>query len=96
MNYNSNHSNLTDLHSMGLNHRRRIETESKAKCRRFGLGVKSECRTRKFWCESVALCTYVLYIFPLLLWGGDVYVDLYFEFLYRQQKVSDCELQIVY
>ena len=38
-------------------HRRRIETENKAKCRRFGLGVKIECRTWKFWCESVALCT---------------------------------------
>ena len=54
----------------GHYHRRRIETENKAKCRCFRLGVKIECRTRKFWCESVALCTYVLYIFPLLLWGG--------------------------
>ena len=31
-----------------FNHRRRIETENKAKCRRFGLGVKIECRTRNF------------------------------------------------
>ena len=38
-------------------HRKRIETENKAKCRRFGLGVKIECRTRKFLCESVSLCT---------------------------------------
>ena len=36
-------------------HRRRM-TENKAKCRRFGLGVKIKCRTWKFWCESVALC----------------------------------------
>ena len=42
---------------MGPHHRRRIEIENKAKCRRFGLGVKIEWRTRKFWCESVALCT---------------------------------------
>ena len=26
-------------------------------CRRFGLGGKIECRTRKFWCESIAVCT---------------------------------------
>ena len=42
---------------VGAVHRRRIETENMAKCRRFGLGVKIECRTWKFWCESVALCT---------------------------------------
>ena len=42
---------------LGGNHRRRIETENKAKCCRFGLGVKIKCCTRKFWCESVALCT---------------------------------------
>ena len=40
-----------------IGHRKRIETENKAKCRRFGLGVKIECRTRKFVCECVALCT---------------------------------------
>ena len=43
--------------SEALTHRRRIETENKAKCRHFGLGVKIKCRTRKFWCECVALCT---------------------------------------
>ena len=75
---------------MGSSHRRRIETENKAKCFFFLLGVKNECRTRKIWCESVALyCTYVLYIFPLLLLGGGTfYVDLYFQFLNRNSKKS--------
>ena len=74
------------MQAVDCGHRRRIETENKAKSRRFGLGVKIECRTRKFWCESVTLC--VLYVFPLLLLGGMFYVDLYFEFLYRNSKKS--------
>ena len=42
------------IRSVALRHRRRMETESKAKCRRFGMGGKIECRTRNFWCECVA------------------------------------------
>ena len=34
----------TDVYS----HRRRMETETKAKCRRFGMGVNIECRTENF------------------------------------------------
>ena len=30
---------------MGEEHRRRMETETKANCRRFGMGGKIECRT---------------------------------------------------
>ena len=32
----------------GTIHRRRMETETKAKCRRFGMGGKIECRTGNF------------------------------------------------
>ena len=38
-------------------HRRSMETEAKANCRRFILGGKIECRTRNVWLECVALCT---------------------------------------
>ena len=40
-----------------VGHRRRMETESKAKCGRFGMGGKIECCTGNFWCECVALYT---------------------------------------
>ena len=33
---------------LGAIHRRRMETETKAKCRRFGMGGKIECRTENF------------------------------------------------
>ena len=56
-----------------------METESKAKCRRFGMGGKIECRTENFWCECVAN-VYLLYIFLLLLWGGGVEVLCRFVF----------------
>ena len=41
---------LTSAH-----HRRRINTESKANCRRLRLGGKIECQTGNFWCESVSI-----------------------------------------
>ena len=36
------------INQLCLYHRRRMETESKAKCRRFGMGGKIECRTENF------------------------------------------------
>ena len=35
-------------HTVQYTHRRRMETETKAKCRRFGMGGKIECRTGNF------------------------------------------------
>ena len=34
-----------DVCRLMMYHRRRMETETKAKCRRFGMGGKIECRT---------------------------------------------------
>ena len=67
---------------LGPQHRRRINTESKANCRRFGLGSKIECRSGNLLCESVvALCTQLLYFSLYFCWGvGMIYVDLYFKF----------------
>ena len=70
------------MYSVHQRHRRRMETETKAKCRRFGMGGKIECHTGYF---VVWLCS-IVYIavvhFPLLLLGGggEGYVDLYFIF----------------
>ena len=74
--------------TLGLEHRRRMETESKAKCRRFGMGGKIECRTGNFWCECVANVYIAVVQFPFTFVGGwevgwKLYVDLYFKFLYR-------------
>ena len=79
------------LPAIRYKHRRSIETEAKANCRCFRLGGKIECRTGNLWLECVALCTQLLYIFPLLLLGGLISVDLQF-FLYRfnfHQKCSE-------
>ena len=56
--------------------RRRMETESKAKCRRFGMGSKIECHTGNFG-VIVHMCS-IVYIavvhFPFTFVGGRVYV----------------------
>ena len=77
-------------HNYSVQHRRRIETESKAKCRRFGLGVKIECRTRKSWCECVALCTWCCTFSLCFCGGGDILCRFVFRvFIQKQQKVLD-------
>ena len=57
--FDSEHSIQTYLLQITVcyTHRRRMETENKAKCRRFGLGGKIECHTGNLWCDCVALCT---------------------------------------
>ena len=51
-----------------------METETKAKCRCFGMGGKIECRNENFWCDRAALCTYLHFC-----WGGGF---MYFNRLY--------------
>ena len=55
-----------------------METESKAKCWRIGLGGKIECHTGNLWCGCVALCNVYIAVvhFPFTFVGGEgVYVD---------------------
>ena len=86
-------------------HRRRINTENKANCRRFGLGGKIECRTGNFWCESLQHCVHSCCTVFLHFCWGDVLCRFVFQIfntylittrsVQKQQKISDYTLQIL-